>query len=326
MEKKVYTNFEALDFAQEPSFIRYVKDSDEQAVEFWEKWLADHPEKAAEIKSARKLVGAIQVKESAVDARQTDQLWKKIHTEINQEASIHSLPVRRSAIRRWLGVAAAACAGLLLFFYLYNPNTSIHVGAAEQLVYFLPDSSRVTVNAGSELAFNVKKWKENREVILNGEAFFEVKKGSRFHVKTDYGQVEVLGTSFNVYARKDAFAVDCFTGKVKVSTHKGQAQVLTPGLGTAITSSKELVQPAAFSLAETATWRQGEFYYEKVKLGTVFDELERQFDVDIQAEESIREKIGKIYFDNSNLDSALYKVTWPMGLKVTKNGRQIVIE
>ena len=238
MEKNIYTDFEALDFAQEPSFIHYVKGSDEQAVAFWKNWLEEHPEKAEEVGVARKLVEAIRVKESPVADEQINQLWDKIQTKVNQEGKVRSLPSRNPAIRRWIGIAAAACIGLLFFFYQYNPDTTINVRAAEQLVYFLPDSSKITVNAGSVVAFNAKKWEEDRKVELEGEAFFEVKKGSRFQVHTSYGTVEVLGTSFNVYARPDAFAVDCFTGKVRVATDKSEEQILTPGLGTKLTAQE----------------------------------------------------------------------------------------
>ena len=48
----------------------------------------------------------------------------------------------------------------------------------------LPDNSQVSLNALSSVTYNESSWDENRELTLNGEAFFKVEKGSTFEVKT----------------------------------------------------------------------------------------------------------------------------------------------
>ena len=68
-------------------------------------------------------------------------------------------------------------------------------------VAYLPDGSRVWLNAGSELTYKINNG-ENREVKLVGEAFFKVKsdKNHPFIVSANGMFIKALGTSFNVKA------------------------------------------------------------------------------------------------------------------------------
>ena len=50
-----YAHFSALDFAQEPSFIRWVRTGDGEAAVAWQRWLSDHPDRAEDIAQARRL-------------------------------------------------------------------------------------------------------------------------------------------------------------------------------------------------------------------------------------------------------------------------------
>ncbi len=51
-------------------------------------------------------------------------------------------------------------------------------------------------------------------VVNVKEGFFKVQKGNKFIVHTPAGDVEVMGTSFNVFAREEASKVSCVTGKL----------------------------------------------------------------------------------------------------------------
>jgi hypothetical protein len=51
-----FTQFSVMDFAEEDSFIRWARHGDPVATAFWEQWLKDHPEKAADAKEAFRLL------------------------------------------------------------------------------------------------------------------------------------------------------------------------------------------------------------------------------------------------------------------------------
>jgi ferric-dicitrate binding protein FerR (iron transport regulator) len=88
---------------------------------------------------------------------------------------------------------------------------------AENNSVVLPDNSQVLLQPGSELSYNSFSWFVTREVKLEGEAFFEVEKGETFSVITKAGQVDVLGTKFNVKSTDSKLNVVCYEGRVKVT-------------------------------------------------------------------------------------------------------------
>jgi ferric-dicitrate binding protein FerR (iron transport regulator) len=109
--------------------------------------------------------------------------------------------------------------GVLAFFHQTNAET-IKTAMAETTVIALPDDSQVLLQPGSELSYNAMSWFLTREVSLDGEAFFEVAKGKSFTVNTQAGQVEVLGTKFNVKVTSQKLNVVCYEGRVKATQNK----------------------------------------------------------------------------------------------------------
>ena len=88
--------------------------------------------------------------------------------------------------------------------------------------FLLPDDSRVTLYANSEISYNRLEWFFKRNAYLSGVADFEVMKGSRFDVSTDLGMVSVLGTQFTVDVTEELFQVICQEGSVLVQTEAGE--------------------------------------------------------------------------------------------------------
>jgi len=332
-----YKKFTALDFAQDDSFIQWVKNSDPEASTFWEKWQLENPEKTQAIQEARQLVNTIHFKETPPSTNQVDRIWGEISKNIQPEnaespsqklKAIHQKTNTRRSIFRWLPYAAAASIALLLF--VFNPFSSssqeLISKQGEQKTYYLPDSSIVKLNAESKIVFNKKNWTNNRIIQLEGEAFFEVKKGNRFVVETPNGSVEVLGTSFNVNARSSNLTVDCFTGKVKVSAPtQPKATILTPLEGVKLTKATQNWQTYPVDPQRNASWRTGMFYFSDIALTEVFEELERQFDIQIQVDKKQGDRKYTGFFNKSDVELALKSICTPMGLNFDKQGKVIRI-
>ena len=334
MEKK-YTKYDAIDFAEEPSFIRWVKGGDQKATAFWEKWMTTHPEKKEELKEAKVLVQAISVEESEPSATQIKNLWDKIDaatvetsTKTTSKKTINKTEptvIRSLNRRKWMSYAAAACIGLLAFFYFYNPSTIVGIGNGEHLAYTLPDNSKVELNADSKISFKGKSFNGDRIVNLEGEAFFEVEKGQSFKIITPNGTIEVLGTSFNVNTRDGNLEVDCRTGKVKV-TAKGTSQILIKGQGTKLNNQKSALESVyTTDIAQRIGWRNGEFYYENVKFSNVIEELERQYDVTIECDQSLINKLGTYKFNGEDIESALKLVLYQLNATYKIDGNKVTI-
>jgi ferric-dicitrate binding protein FerR (iron transport regulator) len=219
--------------------------------------------------------------------------------------------------------AAAAVILLLVGIYsvsIFLSNEKIITGNASQTSVTLPDGSQVSLNAGSKLAWNEKKFNKNRLVTLSGEAYFEIEKGGEFIIKTENGTVEILGTKLNVFSREKEFWVSCLTGKVGVEAGN-TSQVILPGEMVELTSNG-LEKTALNNVNQTAAWQEGIFYFDDKPLVSIFDEIERQFDVSIQFEGDVNRSIT-VSFTNEKLEEALDVVCIPMGLKyeISKNNQ-----
>jgi transmembrane sensor len=133
-----------------------------------------------------------------------------------ETAAVPEAPVRRLSLRRSLKYAASVAALLFLIWGVYrivsglgsyspvvraiahNEEVQAKAGARTRLV--LPDGTLVWLNSNSKLRYNREFNSQNREVVLEGEAYFEVTKnaGHPFIVHAATLDIEVLGTSFTV--------------------------------------------------------------------------------------------------------------------------------
>lgn len=228
---------------------------------------------------------------------------------------------------KW-SVAASISILLLAATWLFNVNRRVEINTpvAQIQTVWLPDSSKVVLNAKSNLAYSNKEWENGeRAVTLSGLAYFEVRKGSRFVVKTIHGQVAVLGTSFNVKALKDDFIVECITGKVAVTDHNQKHTIdLTPGLKVEKDKQNDVLTADTFDVANGKEWLEGTFNFRNQPLDKVWAEFERQFDFEIRHEGEVpRHYTGT--FGNENMGNALERICKPMGLKYEIDSSQKVI-
>ncbi|MEO1437493.1 MAG: FecR domain-containing protein [Bacteroidota bacterium] len=291
----------------------------------WTDWVTQHPDKETIVAEAKAIVEALEFK--AVDPLPISkgQLWKRIGDTLAEEDTPVQPSKTRIRVLQFTALAVAAVIAWIIFNPFYSPELkTIEATAGQQLAVNLPDASTIILNAGSTIQFDEQNFLENRTVQLRGEGFFEVQKGNTFLVKTQQGQVEVLGTSFNVYDRPDNFEVVCSTGKVQVSA-KGikETALLTPGFKT---TRNQNMAVDSIKLETALAWMDGRYTFDAKPLSTVFESLERQFDIQIRYNETIAEKLYTGGYTIDDLDSALYEVTWPMELDYNIEENTVTIE
>jgi len=239
----------------------------------------------------------------------TDQAWNDIQPRLSatkpQEARVISFSWRPL-------VSVAAAAAVIVAVVLVWPNSKLiqRETAARQIeAVMLPDQSMMILNAGSSASYD-DDWSDSRTLELDGQAFFEVQKGSKFSVVTSSGVVEVLGTSFDVFSRGQDFRVSCTTGKVRVSSGKSNVEI-TPGNMAEL--SKGVLVISQFD-PQQADWQSGEFTFTDEPLQNVFSEMQRQFNITITSPE-LKDRFYTGRFSNRDLAEALELVCLPMGLR-----------
>lgn len=240
----------------------------------------------------------------------TEAVFSAIQSKINntKETKVRKL------IPNWAVGFVASIALLFGMFFFLNQPTTISTKYGEQVVVSLPDNSEIVLNSKSTISYSEKKWKKNREVTLKGEAFFKVAKGSDFTVKTNEGNVTVLGTQFNVNTRQNFFDVQCFEGKVQAQTKKHQS-ILTQG--KAFRKIKN-ISPINYNITtKEPMWKQGESSFNNTSLKYVIIALQNQYNIKIDASKIDVNKKFTGSFTHQNLQTALQTVFVPMKIGTT---------
>jgi ferric-dicitrate binding protein FerR (iron transport regulator) len=225
--------------------------------------------------------------------------------------------------KNWLfKVAAVIVVALGITFTVQNFSTETQYALnGKKITFSLPDNSEVVLNSGSEIKYKKRNWDNHRNLKLQGEAYFKVAKGQRFEVETNLGNVAVLGTQFNVKARKNRFDVTCFEGRVKVN-YKNKEIILTHGQsvifenGNQITTTIDVAKP---------DWLLNRIAFNKEDLRTILDEIQRQYNITIDVQAKYPDSLftGKIPTDN--LDVALQIIATTYNLEPKKVGTNKII-
>lgn len=259
----------------------------EEQDDFLARWLSDELsprektgfENSAEGKAYTRMIQAVdQLSAPAYDVyAELSKLKNKIYGAWKQKKTktLWMQPIFRYAVAA--GITALVVA---TYFLLRSSLTTFTTTPGQQELVVLPGGSQVRMNAASTLSFNENTWKEQRELTLEGEAFFQVTRGSKFVVNTHFGTVTVLGTSFNVRTRGSKLEVFCYTGKVNVSCSHAD-QDLLPGVGLRI--EKGSVTKTWQKTEEEPGWVNGLTFFDDpgVPLSEAIEELVNIFGIKV---------------------------------------------
>lgn len=163
---------------------------------------------------------------------------------------------------------------------------TITVPAGQRVNLDLPDGSNVWLNAGTRMQYPVSFMTDKREVILDGEAYFEVahNEKSPFVVHTNTLDVEVLGTKFNVeaYSKRKMFETSLMEGKVKVKSRVNDkvAVVLSPHQKTRLMDGKLVV--SKIDDYNVYRWKEGLYCFKNKPFARIMEDLERYYDLKIE--------------------------------------------
>lgn len=221
-----------------------------------------------------------------------------------------------------IAASIALLVGITYFLFNFNQET-LKTDFAENKSFMLPDESAVTLNAVSQITYSKTSFKKNRQLKLDGEAYFSVKKGSTFNVKTEQGNIEVLGTKFNVKSRENSFKVFCYEGSVAVS-HNNIKVILTKGESVHLTKNNTLIK---LRNPETSgpLWLNKESYFMEEPYTEVLAEFERQFKVKIISKAINTDVLFTGGFNNNDLDSAIKSITLPLNINYRIKDNEIIL-
>ncbi|MEO8237590.1 MAG: FecR domain-containing protein [Flavobacterium sp.] len=225
--------------------------------------------------------------------------------------------------KNWIfRVAAIFVLALGITFVMKNFVPKTHIANfGEKTTFTLPDNSEVVLNSGSEINYKKWNWNSNRCLELKGEAYFKVSKGRRFEVQTALGKVSVLGTQFNVKARKNRFDVTCYEGRVKVNYADTQI-ILTHGQSVTFENGKQS-NTSINSLKPE--WIENQMCFHKENIKSVLDEIQRQYNVTILLNTKDTSSLFTGKLPTKDLDVAVQIISTTYHLEAKKVSKNKII-
>ena len=207
-----------------------------------------------------------------------------------------------------------------------NDYNTLTIPNGGQYNLTLVDGSRVWLNAASSLKFPRQFEARRREVMLTGEAYFEVTSNQQapFIVKSGEVQVQVMGTHFNVkaYPNDNKITTTLLEGAVKLVSVKNSV-VLEPGKEGIYEDNQFVVNKA--DMEGSIAWKNGLFLFNKCDLNTIMQQFERWYDISVVYEGAIPANRFVGEFKRELSLAASLKILELSGVRFTLVGKQITV-
>ncbi|GLR19788.1 FecR family protein [Portibacter lacus] len=316
-----YDNYAIEDWVIDDDFISYVNgEHDSTLIDS----LKLDPKHSENIQESTKIIQNLSADTITIEDQKLDGIFNRINETIDSTAEEPKAKTKIKSMR-WVGVAAAIVTLFVIAFpFIFKSENSHVTTIAEQDSFKLPDSSVVELNSVSTLKYNERSWEKSRFLVLEGEAFFKVKKGSKFTVKSPQGVVSVLGTQFNITDRIGFYEVECLEGKVQVSIKLQDSYILNKGDRFILKDNQEPVIEK--NVVKKIDWLDKFVNFDNQNLSYVLDEVGRHFDVKFENVDALLDKKYTGFFTTVSIDSAMQQIFWPMDVNYEIKGKKVIVK
>jgi transmembrane sensor len=278
-------------------------------------------------------------KEGELDSADSNRILAKIRKSIEAGDSFETriVPLLK---RAFLWKAAVSLTLILFtagFCYQYfgqSEQVVVSTGESQKRSLLLPDGSRIILNFNSTLTYD-KRWpvRGNREVMLKGEAFFDVTHNEKrpFYVKTGRMEIKVLGTAFNVKSDEmnNIFEATLIRGKVAIKNLEApnsSATVLVPNEQAFFSNEHKKIQTVSLTPDESSYWKKGKLVFEDEPVGVIVRELEKWYGVKIALEADSRDCLFNLNVNEETLSEVLGLFESVTGVESRVTGQTVLIK
>ncbi|MDD2437574.1 MAG: FecR family protein [Massilibacteroides sp.] len=180
-------------------------------------------------------------------------------------------------------------------------NYKVHTEKGKQSFIELPDGSKIWLNACTTIEYAADYGIANRDIDLDGEAYFEVAKNKAlpFVVKTKGINVKALGTAFNISAYPDdmKLVTTLFSGEVSVQPTLTKEEVLLqPNQILIYHKDIQQIEKKDSPDKKGVEWRNGILAFDMLQMNEITKMLERNYDIFFKYE---NERIKTLQFSGA---------------------------
>lgn len=255
---------------------------------------------------------------SFISEEEKETSWKAILLTIERDDN------KRRFIQHFHWMAAASVLITVGVVVWLNLNTGFKTNEGEKLNVNLSDGSLVTLNNKSRLTLNDEFGNSNRNVSLEGEAFFNIKKDESqpFTISIGLNEVIVVGTSFNISYKNKLAEITVRSGRVQL--HMGNELLNLEG------GEKGMISPAG-ELSKVP-WDSNDFaWYSKTlilkerSLKEVAQIISELFNKNVEVAPSISSCTLSAKIEYETIDDILIIIKETLGVEWKYNSNQIHI-
>ncbi|MCK4747618.1 MAG: FecR domain-containing protein [Bacteroidales bacterium] len=222
--------------------------------------------------------------------------------------------------------------GFLAKQYIFtSPATIIAMTGEDQKEVILPDGSQVFLNIHTELTYPEKFSRNNRQVKLTGQGFFEVTKdpAKPFLVNAaNRANVEVLGTSFNINAGAENESVRVQVVEGKVAFYANENEVVREILGKDDQAEMQngVITKNAVRDKNFLSWKTGIIYFEQEGIVNVMDILGNHYNRELILDGTVDDGLTfTSTIDNQELESVLEELSLILGISYSFEDNKVLI-
>lgn len=267
----------------------------------------------------------------------------RIYREIKLEES--RLLARKKPIRKIINIVTKIAAVLfipvLVFLYVYKDNfipsggevafSEIYSPPGTRTMFYLPDGSSGWLNGGSSLEFPAEFKGKSREIMLQGEAYFEVASDRKAFVVNGPGfEVVAHGTAFNIqaYPEEKKVSVTLINGSVEVFGKRNGKVDRLGNLGSDQMCIYD-VEEATYKIEpvdsrKISSWKDGKLVFRNEPFSDVVNKINRWYNVNIIIKgEKLKSHQYLATFEDETLDEVLKLLKLSAPIDYKEYGREI---
>lgn len=262
-----------------------------------------------------------------------DIAWSKV--ELGNENSSLKFKVKKLRNRMIVFAAslivfisASAAITVSLMNDFSHTELELITQRGERVTSVLPDGSRIKLNVATTMKFSSDLKKRNIE--LDGEAYFEVKKASQqMHINVNKLNIVVKGTAFNIKSFKydSIVTVALKEGSILISSEDSDTQYkMSPGTVSYYNKRSGELTFKRREFENIAHWLNNKIYFNRTKLDLIAKYLEDNFDVNIQFKgKTLHNNTYTGYFSNETISEIIDAICSVSKLKYYKEGKYYYI-
>lgn len=277
--------------------------------------------------------------------RAVEEEWAASHEPSQEAVRIQELLSRRHRARRIrrivFGAAAAVAAAIGAVFFV-NRTFIAPAGNNEPLYYTmeapmgthsrlsLPDGTDVWLNAGSTLRYSSEFGIGDRNISLEGEAYFEVARndGLPFRVSAGECVFSVLGTKFDIqaYGEDGNVTAVLMQGSLKCEA-RDRTAYMSPGDRVIVNKDSEMLKDKV-NAEQYRSWIDGLICYDKIELPALLRKLSREYNVEINLlTDAFDARTLHVSFSSDvPVETILKAISETVPIKVTSSGRTFTVD